>query len=167
MPSSDRDRNEDGHQRHADRQHGESDSWAPRKAACSGESPRSRCRVIFSITTIASSTTNPVAMVRAINERLSRLNPMQVHHAEVAINDTGTATLGISVERKSRRNRNTTSITSPTEIISVNCTSCSDARITRAIHRHGQMSISAGICASVAAATPPYHDRRSMMLAFG
>ena len=35
--------------------------------------PSSRCRVMFSITTIASSTTKPVEMVSAISDRLSRL----------------------------------------------------------------------------------------------
>ena len=48
-------------------------SRAPRRAASSGEAPSSRCRVMFSITTIASSTTKPVAIVRAISDRLSML----------------------------------------------------------------------------------------------
>jgi hypothetical protein len=46
---------------------------APSRAACIGRFPDSRCRVTFSITTIASSTTNPVAIARAISDRLSRL----------------------------------------------------------------------------------------------
>ncbi len=48
-------------------------SWAPKNAARSGVSPFSIKRVMFSITTMASSTTKPVAMVRAMRERLSRL----------------------------------------------------------------------------------------------
>jgi hypothetical protein len=48
-------------------------SRAPRNAACIRGMPASMCREIFSTTTIASSTTNPVAMVNAINERMSRL----------------------------------------------------------------------------------------------
>ena len=48
-------------------------SLAPFMAAAKGFIPASRWRVIFSITTIASSTTNPVEMVSAINDRLSRL----------------------------------------------------------------------------------------------
>jgi len=48
-------------------------SLALLSAACIGESPSSRWRTVFSITTTASSTTKPVAMVKAINERLSRL----------------------------------------------------------------------------------------------
>ncbi len=48
-------------------------SWAPRSAASSGAVPCSRCRMMFSMTTMASSTTNPVAMVRAMRDRLSTL----------------------------------------------------------------------------------------------
>ena len=48
-------------------------SSAPFSAAAIGFMPPSRWRVMFSITTIASSTTKPVAMVSAISERLSRL----------------------------------------------------------------------------------------------
>ena len=43
------------------------------RAASSGESPASRWRTVFSITTTASSTTKPVAIVKAIKDRLSRL----------------------------------------------------------------------------------------------
>ncbi len=45
----------------------------PRKAAWTGDMPRSRYRDTFSITTIASSTTKPVEIVSAISERLSML----------------------------------------------------------------------------------------------
>ena len=48
-------------------------SRAPWSAACIGRTPCSIWRVTFSITTIASSTTNPVEMASAIKERLSRL----------------------------------------------------------------------------------------------
>ena len=48
-------------------------SRAPFRAACTGESPRSRYRVMFSSTTMASSTTKPVETVSAMRERLSRL----------------------------------------------------------------------------------------------
>ena len=48
-------------------------SLAPRSAAASGGVPCSRCRMMFSITTMASSTTKPVAMVSAIRDRLSTL----------------------------------------------------------------------------------------------
>ena len=46
-------------------------SLAPSSAASRGFMPASMWRVMFSITTIASSTTKPVAIVSAISERLS------------------------------------------------------------------------------------------------
>ena len=48
-------------------------SPAPFSAACIGFMPCSTWRVMFSSTTIASSTTKPTAIVSAISERLSRL----------------------------------------------------------------------------------------------
>ena len=48
-------------------------SRAPRNAACIGAMPSSMWRETFSSTTMASSTTNPVEIVNAINEKLSRL----------------------------------------------------------------------------------------------
>ncbi|SAJ33558.1 Uncharacterised protein [Enterobacter cloacae] len=78
---------------------------------------------------MASSTTNPVAIVSAISDRLLRLNPHRYMAAKVPISDTGTATAGISVARPERRNRNTTRITSATEMISVCSTSSSEARM--------------------------------------
>ena len=54
---------------------------------------------MFSSTTMASSTTKPVATVSAISERLSRLKPSRYITPKVPISDTGTATLGISVAR--------------------------------------------------------------------
>ena len=59
-------------------------SLAPFRAAAKGVMPASRWRVMFSITTMASSTTKPVAMVRAISERLSRTVSEQIHHGERA-----------------------------------------------------------------------------------
>ena len=46
---------------------------APLSAALMGGSPCSMARVMFSVTTMASSTTKPVEMVRAISDRLSML----------------------------------------------------------------------------------------------
>ena len=45
-------------------------SPAPLSAACIGFMPSSMWRAMFSMTTIASSTTKPTAMTSAINERL-------------------------------------------------------------------------------------------------
>ena len=48
-------------------------SPAPFSAASIGRMPSSMWRWMFSSITIASSTTNPTAMVKAISDRLSRL----------------------------------------------------------------------------------------------
>ncbi len=46
---------------------------APSSAACSGLVPSSMRRAMFSVTTMASSTTKPVEIVSAISDRLSML----------------------------------------------------------------------------------------------
>src|ERR1019366_9442186 len=104
-------------------------SLAPRNAAAKGSIPPSIWRVMFSITTIASSTTKPVDTVSAINDRLSRVYPNRYITAKVPTSDVGTATAGISVARGFRKNRNTTMITSAIEIISVRSTVFTDALI--------------------------------------
>ena len=68
----------------------------------------------FSTTTIASSTTRPIArimpnIVSMLTEKPSRCMPMNVPTI-----DTGTARMGISVARSDCRNTNTTSTTSTT-----------------------------------------------------
>src|ERR1035437_5650330 len=84
---------------------------------------------MFSITTIASSTTKPVETVSAIKERLSRLKPNRYITAKVPTSEVGTATKGINVARGLRRNRNTTRITSAIEINNVRSTVVTDALI--------------------------------------
>ena len=84
---------------------------------------------MFSVTTMASSTTKPVAMVSAISERLSRLYESRYMAPKVPTSESGTATLGTSVARMLRRKANTTSTTRQTLITSVNCTSPTEARI--------------------------------------
>ncbi len=68
----------------------------------------------FSTTTMASSTTRPIArimpnMVSMLIEKPSRCMPMKV-----PMIDTGTARIGMTVARSDCRNRNTTSTTSTT-----------------------------------------------------
>ena len=78
---------------------------------------------MFSITTMASSTTKPVAIVSAINDRLSMLYPHRYITPNVPISETGTTTVGINVARAVLRNTNTTKMTRRIEIIIVFCTS--------------------------------------------
>src|SRR5271154_4519215 len=83
---------------------------------------------MFSIMTIASSTTKPVDMVSAISVRLLRLNPIAYIAAKVPTRDKGTATLGMIVAANVRRNTKMTATTSATQRISSNSTSATDAR---------------------------------------
>ena len=54
-----------------------------------GDMPASRRREMFSITTMASSTTKPVEIVSAISERLSMLKPNRYITAKVPISEDG------------------------------------------------------------------------------
>ena len=102
-------------------------------------------REMFSITTIASSTTNPLAIASAISDRLSSEKPHKYITAHVPISETGTATAGISVAGILRRKRNTTRITSTTEMISVLSISCTEALIVSVRSRIVKMCMPAGI----------------------
>src|ERR1700743_3436136 len=102
---------------------------------------------------MASSTTNPVEIVSAMSDRLSRLYPSRYITAKVPMSETGTATAGISVactlRRKMKttnkkhtpptnkkvhactrqRKKKTTRMTKTMEITSVDSTSFTEARI--------------------------------------
>ena len=104
-------------------------SLAPRSAASNGSSPSSMWRTMFSIITMASSTTKPVPMVSAISDRLSSEKPQNHMTPKVAISDSGSATPAMMVARIVRRKISTTMMTSATLSISVNCTSRIDARM--------------------------------------
>ena len=84
---------------------------------------------MFSTTTMASSTTKPVEMVSAMSERLSMLKPARYMMPKVPMSETGTATAGISMVRKSRRKMKTTRMTSTTAMTRVRSTSLIEARI--------------------------------------
>ena len=66
---------------------------------------------MFSIITIASSTTKPVEIVSAISERLLRLYPSRYMTPKDPTNERGTATLGITVPDIVRRKTKITSTT--------------------------------------------------------
>lgn len=105
-------------------------SPAPRMAARKGVKPRSMWRWMFSMTTMASSTTRPAATMSAISDRLFSENPYRYMMVKVPISDTGIATLGISAARRLPRNPSTTSTTRPAASSSVTCASRSVARMT-------------------------------------
>src|SRR6476620_6792385 len=69
------------------------------------------CRWAFSITTMASSTTSPVASVMPNSVRELMENPKALMKAKVPINETGMVTAGMMVARQSSRNKKITRIT--------------------------------------------------------
>ncbi len=86
-------------------------------------------RLMFSSTTMASSTTKPVATVRAISDRLSRLKPSRNITPMVPSRDTVTATAGTMVARALFRKKATISTTRMTAKTSVSSTFRSEARM--------------------------------------
>src|SRR5262245_28484096 len=84
---------------------------------------------MFSMTTMASSTTKPMAMVSAMSEMLSRLNENRYITAQAPSSASTTVTPEIAVAHRSRRNTNKTAITRTTVNASVNATSVTEARI--------------------------------------
>src|SRR5512139_879842 len=73
-----------------------------------GERPIAIHRSTFSTTTIASSTTIPMANTSPSSETLLSENPNAAITAKVPIKDTGTSIIGISVARQSWRKTSTT-----------------------------------------------------------
>ncbi len=80
-------------------------------------------RSTFSTTTMASSTTIPIASTTASSDTEFAEYPIAFSTMKAPIRLTGTAMVGISVARKLPRNRNTTSTTSTNASTSVFCTS--------------------------------------------
>src|SRR3984885_10269341 len=67
-PAEEDQRREDRDQRQANREHGEPNLVRPSDCSLNARHPWSRQREMFSRTTIASSTTNPVEMISAISD---------------------------------------------------------------------------------------------------
>src|SRR6266568_1513570 len=140
-------------------------SRAPLRAAWNGAMPRSMWRDTFSSTTIASSTTKPVAMVSAMSDRLFKLKPARYITPNVATSETGTATAGIRVARALRRNRNTTTITSAIAMTSVLSISKSEARMVLVRSSTTSRLIVLGIEAR-SSAVPVSDDERDVLTRF-
>ena len=102
---------------------------APSNAAFMGATPSSTWRAMFSIITMASSTTKPVAIVMAIRVRLLMEKPIRYITPKVPTKESGTATLGIRVAEALRKNTKITITTKATASISSNCTSRTEARM--------------------------------------
>src|SRR5699024_9857780 len=97
-------------------------SWAPFSEACRTDKPCSIWRAMFSIMTMASSTTNPVAIVKAINVKLLMLKPASNMMPKVPTSDNGTTMPGIRVAVQVRKNTNVTKTTKPTASNNSFCT---------------------------------------------
>src|ERR1700748_2464382 len=74
-------------------------------ALCGSVIPSTMCRSTFSMTTIASSTTNPVASVIPKSVSVLIESPNAVMKMNVPTNDTGMVIAGISVLRQSCKNK--------------------------------------------------------------
>ena len=86
-------------------------------------------RSMFSTTTMASSTTMPMASTRPNSVRLLRLKPIAAMTAKVPMMATGTAISGMIVARQFCRNTSTTRATRITASRSVLKTSLTDSRM--------------------------------------
>ena len=82
------------------------------RAASRGARPVAMLRSTFSTTTMASSTTMPIANTSPNSDRLFSVKPNAAMKKNVPISDTGMATSGIIAARQVCRNRITTSTTS-------------------------------------------------------
>ncbi len=80
-------------------------------AASRGLRPAAMLRSTFSTTTIASSTTMPIASTRPNRDRLLSVKPNNPMKKNVPMSETGMATMGISAARQVCRKTITTSTT--------------------------------------------------------
>ena len=119
-------------------------SRAPSSAASNRFMPASMWRLVFSSTTMASSTTKPAATVSAIRLRLLRLKPSRYIAPKVPSSETMVATAGMMVARPLRRKALTTSTTKMMAISRVTSISCRASRIERVASDATSIFTSAG-----------------------
>ena len=111
-------------------------SWTEASAASNGDSPFSSIRrSTFSRTTIASSTTMPMAITMAKSVRVLMPKPKSQRPANVPIRETGTAIIGINVARQLPRKRKTTRTTRMPASKSVCSTSRMEAATKRVVSK--------------------------------
>jgi hypothetical protein len=96
--------------------------------ASRGARPLAMLRSTFSTTTMASSTTMPMASTRPNRDRLFSEKPKTCMTASVPMSDTGTASSGMMEARQLCRKRMTTKTTSSTASTSVVSTDLIEAR---------------------------------------
>ena len=98
------------------------------RVASIGDSPSSMCRSTFSTTTIASSTTMPIARTRPKSDSVLSEKPKASITANVPMIDTGTATSGMIDARQVCRKTSTTITTRRMAMNSVSITAAIDSR---------------------------------------
>ena len=103
------------------------------KVASRGDSPASILRSTFSTTTMASSTTMPMASTRPNSDKLFKEKPIAAMAPKVPINETGTAKSGMMEARQLCRKTTTTSTTK----IIASSKVCRTARIDSLVERSG------------------------------
>ena len=101
--------------------------------ASRGGRPLAIQRSMFSTTTMASSTTMPIASTSPNRVRLLSEKPSRAITAKVPISDTGTSIMGISVARQSCRNTSTTMKTRTNASKSVLYTSWTDSSMNTVV----------------------------------
>ena len=104
-------------------------TWRIARSAATAGDTRSAAmiRSTFSITTIASSTTMPIASTRPNSVSRLTVKPRTRMPKKAPMTETGTASTGMSVARQFCKNTNTTSVTSTSAANSVFTTSVIDA----------------------------------------
>ena len=96
------------------------------RAASRGASPDAILRSTFSTTTMASSTTMPIASTRPNSDRLFSVKPNAAMKKKLPISETGMATSGMMAARQVCRNRTTTRTTSTMASPMVSITASTD-----------------------------------------
>ena len=114
------------------------------KAAWRGVRPRSMWDSTASTTTMASSTTRPMASTMPMRQMVFNVKPRRGNSAKVAMMETGTAMAGISVARQPCRKTNTTRTTSRRASTSVCSISSMEARTASVVSSVRLYSIPAG-----------------------
>ena len=122
---------------------------------------------MFSIMTMASSTTKPVAIVSAIKDRLSRLKLSRYIAPSVPMSDSGTDRLGMTVPGIVRRNTKITMTTRTIASASSNSTSATEARMVTVRSLSTPTSTAEGRVDSMRGNSALMRSTTSMMLAPG
>ena len=117
-------------------------SLLPSSAACFIGKPCSSFLKIFSVTTMPSSTTNPVASTIPSNVRMLIENPETYMIKKVAIKEIGISINGRIAISQSRKNTNITSITKIKAMMSVSFTSLIECRILTVLSMNKFISMS-------------------------